>query len=459
MNMTDDSNVRTTRSENIHPDSEAGKAGERPASDELTRLIGQDELFNTDFSTQCERTPLRRNGGQPTARQLLIPDRFLTGSAELALPQANFAARPARRSQDAQARTYPHGDPLGEALRQPGGVDASAQYASGTEADEHDPRYADPQGSFPSAYDQQAAYEQSYSGNTAGYDPDPYTAEAGYDETHEEPVRERRRGGLITVAAVLGLAVVGTAGAFGYGAFTRSGSWTQPPVIEADNTPAKISQGGKLIHEPADKLQPERVALREERQIEVKDAGPMTSTISATGPQAGPSQTAIDYAPASVASGTVSTEAKKVKTFAIRPDGTSGTGSSAPPSPGTSAPTRGAATKPAEATRAPTGAPTHTASIPTPGAATASAPRVSGAYVVQLVSNKSEAEAQSSFKILQSKYPAVLGNRTALIRRVELGDRGTYYRAQVGPFANADQANVLCDKLKSAGGQCIVHKN
>ena len=165
MNMTDDSNVRTTRSENIHPDSEAGKAGERPASDELTRLIGQDELFN-----QCERTPLRRNGGQPTARQLLIPDRFLTGSAELALPQANFAARPARRSQDAQARTYPHGDPLGEALRQPGGVDASAQYASGTEADEHDPRYADPQGSLPSAYDQQAAYEQSYSGNAAGYD-------------------------------------------------------------------------------------------------------------------------------------------------------------------------------------------------------------------------------------------------------------------------------------------------
>ena len=79
--------------------------------------------------------------------------------------------------------------------------------------------------------------------------------------------------------------------------------------------------------------------------------------------------------------------------------------------------------------------------------------------MVQLVSNKSEAETQSSFKFLQSKYPTVLGNRTALIRRVELGDRGTYYRAHVGPFANADQANVLCDRLKSAGGQCLVHKN
>jgi len=79
--------------------------------------------------------------------------------------------------------------------------------------------------------------------------------------------------------------------------------------------------------------------------------------------------------------------------------------------------------------------------------------------MVQLVSNKSEAETQSSFKVLQSKYPTVLGTRAALIRRVELGDRGTYYRAHVGPFANADQANVVCDRLKSAGGQCLVHKN
>ena len=79
--------------------------------------------------------------------------------------------------------------------------------------------------------------------------------------------------------------------------------------------------------------------------------------------------------------------------------------------------------------------------------------------MVQLVSNKSEAQTQSSFRVLQNKYPTVLGNRSALIRRVELGDRGTYYRAHVGPFANAEQANVLCNRLKSAGDQCLVHKN
>jgi cell division septation protein DedD len=89
---------------------------------------------------------------------------------------------------------------------------------------------------------------------------------------------------------------------------------------------------------------------------------------------------------------------------------------------------------------------------------TASTPPA-GAYVVQLVSNKSEAEAQAAFKTLQTKYPGVLGSRTALIRRVELGDKGTYYRAQVGPFANSDQANSLCDNLKAAGGQCIVQRN
>src|SRR5438128_787690 len=49
-----------------------------------------------------------------------------------------------------------------------------------------------------------------------------------------------RRGALLTVAAVIGLAVIGTAGAFGYRAFTSGGSApTNPPVIKADPTPPK----------------------------------------------------------------------------------------------------------------------------------------------------------------------------------------------------------------------------
>jgi cell division septation protein DedD len=82
-----------------------------------------------------------------------------------------------------------------------------------------------------------------------------------------------------------------------------------------------------------------------------------------------------------------------------------------------------------------------------------------GNFVVQLTSQKSENDAQASFRALQAKYPSVLAGRQPVIRRADLGDRGTYYRAQVGPFQTAEQANDLCGNLKAAGGQCIVQRN
>ena len=83
-----------------------------------------------------------------------------------------------------------------------------------------------------------------------------------------------------------------------------------------------------------------------------------------------------------------------------------------------------------------------------------------GAYVVQVSAQKSEAEAQSSYRSLQQKYPTVLGGREANIRRVDLGDKGgIFYRAQVGSFATSEQANTFCGNLKDAGGQCIVQRN
>jgi cell division protein FtsN len=78
---------------------------------------------------------------------------------------------------------------------------------------------------------------------------------------------------------------------------------------------------------------------------------------------------------------------------------------------------------------------------------------------VQVSSQRSEAEAQAAFRSLQAKYPDQLSGRDALIRRVELGAKGTYYRAMVGPFASADEANALCNNLKAAGGQCLIQRN
>ena len=78
---------------------------------------------------------------------------------------------------------------------------------------------------------------------------------------------------------------------------------------------------------------------------------------------------------------------------------------------------------------------------------------------MQVSSQRSEADAQASFHSLQAKYPTQLGGRQASIHKVELGDKGTYYRAMVGPFATANDASTLCSGLKAAGGQCIVQRN
>ena len=72
---------------------------------------------------------------------------------------------------------------------------------------------------------------------------------------------------------------------------------------------------------------------------------------------------------------------------------------------------------------------------------------------------KSEAEAQSSYRAMQQKYPGMLGSREASIRRADLGQAGIWYRAQIGPFTTAEQATAFCDNLKAAGGQCMVHRN
>jgi hypothetical protein len=78
---------------------------------------------------------------------------------------------------------------------------------------------------------------------------------------------------------------------------------------------------------------------------------------------------------------------------------------------------------------------------------------------VQVSSQKSEAEAQSAFRSLQAKFPTQLGGRQLQILKADLGAKGTYYRAAVGPFGNANEAAELCSSLKSAGGQCLIQRN
>ena len=87
------------------------------------------------------------------------------------------------------------------------------------------------------------------------------------------------------------------------------------------------------------------------------------------------------------------------------------------------------------------------------------APARAGGYAVQVSSQRSEGEAQAAFRSLQAKFPRELGSHHAMFRRADLGAKGVYYRALVGPFASAEQASSLCSSLKAAGGSCIVQRN
>jgi SPOR domain len=105
--------------------------------------------------------------------------------------------------------------------------------------------------------------------------------------------------------------------------------------------------------------------------------------------------------------------------------------------------------------------PSQTAAVPphaaAPAPTTSSSPG-SGAFV-QVSSQRSEGEAQAAYRSLQAKYPNQLNGRELSIQKAELGSKGTYYRAMIGPFASANEASEWCSSLKAAGGQCLVPRN
>ncbi len=83
---------------------------------------------------------------------------------------------------------------------------------------------------------------------------------------------------------------------------------------------------------------------------------------------------------------------------------------------------------------------------------------MNGGYAVQVTSQRTESDAQASYRALQQQFPSVLGSRQPVIRRADLGNKGTYYRAQI-PFNTQGEASEFCGSLKAAGGQCVVQRN
>jgi hypothetical protein len=331
---------------------------------------------------------------------------------------------------------------------------------------------------------QEPQYDQAY-----GED-DQFGYQDGYGDNLDEEPAPKRRSGVMTIVIVLALAVVGTGGAFAYRTYVAAPRSGEPPIIRAEAGPTKIMPSpadstGKLPDRMATGDGAERLVPREESPVDVnaKSSGPRVVfpplNQNANPPAA--SSVATNAIPPSSGNGTLpANEPRKIRTLAVRgdqPDGAAAPVGAAPP----------AAPKPTPATRsvANANASTNAPISLTPGAQPAAEPRARVAatnpdqaaapaapppaaaaaaaggsgYMVQLSSQRSESDAQASFKALQGKFPTQLGSREAVIKRAELGEKGVYYRALVGPFASSDEATQFCGNLKTAGGQCLVPRN
>ena len=296
----------------------------------------------------------------------------------------------------------------------------------------------------PSRYDD-ALYGRIESGDQGyqrdpAYPDDPYTYQNdGYED--EEPAPKKRSSGLMTIAAVLALAVVGTGAAFAYRTFVGSPRSGEPPIIRADNSPTKVvpAQSDVALKTP-DRLPSgdggEKLVSREETPVDVnsRSGGPRV-IFPPLNQNSNPPQVASvspnGAALTTAANGTIpNNEPRRIKTLPVKGDAADNggipTGATAPP------PRTGPATRSVAAPAARSGGRaepclgqcqreyagiTVAAGRPTVRfraddriAATNPAQTANGGgYLVQVSSQKNEADAQASFRSLQSKFPERAG--------------------------------------------------
>jgi SPOR domain len=508
--MADDQRYRSSRSERyLQHRASTGTPG-RPSGDplaELARLIGQDDGLASEprNRTRITQAPQPDPARTSWAHRAAEDDTFSESSAG-SMGRSRYADLDAavRRSSavpyaSEEAYCAPDDLRLAEADRPSTRLDLTGP------SDDIDHDYVDQR---MSSYDGEYAERLQDTGEeeeaTSPYESEDLEAtEDDYQPAQPEEGYARRAGpraGLLTIATVFGLALVGTAGAFGYRTWTAASTAT-PPIIKASPEPAKV-----MVPNPSEAAAGQQAFDRTEKpgpseQIVPREEEPVSITTRSVAPRPGSGPTAFSASPpapggmqpAPLSGGTPSSgEPRKVHTITIRPDLSSGTESAgadpgvplhtstiapflAPtnPPPGPASPPSGPPSREkAQARKSATAAPNQAADAadgPSPRTAvsgtaqsgrTALLPNAAevGHYVVQVSAQRSETEAESSFRSLQTKYPSVLGGRQPLINRADKGDKGIFYRAQVGPFATVDEANTLCSSLKAAGGQCFVYR-
>lgn len=97
---------------------------------------------------------------------------------------------------------------------------------------------------------------------------------------------------------------------------------------------------------------------------------------------------------------------------------------------------------------------------PAAAAKTAKAPEASAmdteitGPVLHIASYRTEASAMKGWEEVTSKNKALLANLKPIVRRVDLGEKGIFYRLMAGTFPSLSAAEATCVKLKEANQFC-----
>jgi hypothetical protein len=76
-------------------------------------------------------------------------------------------------------------------------------------------------------------------------------------------------------------------------------------------------------------------------------------------------------------------------------------------------------------------------------------------YRLQLTPTRSEDEAKQLWQTVSAQNPNLAGS-SHRIERTTMGDLGTFYRLQIGPFQDKAESTKLCNALKRSGVDCFL---
>lgn len=287
--------------------------------------------------------------------------------------------------------------------------------------------------------------------------------------------RQARAGHRLRSYLTLGVAVVAVGAIVAVGLHFmggKDGAGPGIPVIKADERPIKIrpdDRGGmqvpnqdKLVYERLDQAEGDAKVERllpppEQPQVPVKGGAQPDTVATSSAPEVmRPGQPVAPprQPPSEVPRPLAATAPQEpVAAAPVAPPATGGyvpTQARAPAAPVAAPPSAKPVAAPVVAP-----APAPAVAPPVPAAVPAKAPPASGDWLIQLGALRSAPDAEKEWNRIQRTHHDLLGALKSDVVRVELGEKGTFWRLRAGPLSE-QAARQMCADLKSRNQGCII---